>query len=80
MPGVRLVHICIHNKTKEKGEMLKLVFFACSLAFPMLLFVETQFYSLYDNVPPLFLRKVVLEPSKAEQVTFVSIKHLQYAM
>lgn len=77
MSGVHL--ICIHKK-KEKGEMLKLVFFACSLAFPMLLFVETQFYSLYDNVPPLFLRKVVLEPSKAEQVTFVSIKHLQYAM
>lgn len=63
-----IIHICIHNKTKEKGEMLRLFvsFSSCPLAFPTLLFVETQFYSLHDNVPPLFLRKVELKPSKVE--------------
>lgn len=55
-----------HRNAKEKGEMLTLVLFACFLACPIFLFVETQFYSLYDNVPSLFLRKVVLNFFKVE--------------
>lgn len=55
-----------HHNAKEKGEMLTLVLFACFLVCPIFLFVETQFYSLCDSVPSLFLRKVVLNFFKVE--------------
>lgn len=54
------------HKAKDKVEMLRLVLFVCFLACPIFLFVEIQFYSLDDNVPSLFLRKVVLNLFKVE--------------
>lgn len=54
--------------TKEKGGMLRLVLFVCFLAYHIFLFVETQFYSRDDNVSSLFLRKVVLNLFKVEEI------------
>lgn len=63
------IFIFIFNHiTKEKGDILRLVLFVCFLACPMFLFAETQFYSLDDNVPSLFLRKVVLNLFKVEEI------------
>lgn len=48
--------------------MLRLVLFVCFLAYHIFLFVETQFYSRDDNVSSLFLRKVVLNLFKVEEI------------